>query len=61
VLDDGSLYASAAKITGDITATSGNFNNVTIENSCIIKGALVGTTIAATALNDQYGGKIQFI
>ena len=25
VLDDGSLYASAAKITGDITATSGSF------------------------------------
>lgn len=49
VLEDGSLYASAANISGTINATSGkfnngNFNNCTIENTCTIKGSLSGAT-----------------
>jgi hypothetical protein len=47
VLSDGSLYASAAKITGDITATSGNFSNVTINDTCTILGGLKGNTISS--------------
>lgn len=40
VLDDGSLYAEAAKIAGSITATSGSFSNCTIDDSCTMSGAI---------------------
>ncbi len=40
VLDDGSLYAEAAKIAGNITATSGSFSNCTIDDSCTMSGAI---------------------
>ena len=40
VLDDGSLYAEAAKIAGNITATSGVFSNCTVDSSCTMSGAI---------------------
>ena len=39
-MDDGSLYAEAAKIAGSITATSGSFSNCTIDDSCTMSGAI---------------------
>jgi hypothetical protein len=60
VLNDGSLYASAAKITGDITATSGTFSNCTIDDTCNIYGTLKANTIASH--NGNYGsGRIEFL
>jgi len=36
VMQDGTLYATSAHITGEITATSGTFDNCTINNTCTI-------------------------
>ena len=48
VLDDGSLYAEAAKIAGNITATSGVFSNCTVDSSCTMSGAIqIGDVLTA--------------
>lgn len=39
---DGKLWCSEARIIGEITATSGTFDNCTINQTCDIKGKLVG-------------------
>ena len=60
VLDDGSLYASAAKIEGAITATSGVFSNCTIDDSCTINGSLTSDTICSHDKSSQATGTIYF-
>ena len=59
VLEDGSLYASAADIKGNITATSGSFDNCTIKDTCTINGKLAGNFIHCHE-GDAYTGLIEF-
>ena len=61
VLDDGSLYASAAKIEGTITANSGSFSNCTIDETCTIKGTLTADTICNNDKSMQAEGSINFV
>lgn len=64
VLDDGSLYASAANIEGTITATSGVFSNCTIDDSCTINGTITANKICANeGAYDTYSatGDISFV
>lgn len=54
VTQGGYLYAENANIKGTITATSGVFDNVTINGSCTINGEAVKTgTIAAERLDSS--------
>ena len=54
VTQAGYLYASNANISGTITATSGMFDNVTINGTCTINGGAIKTgTIAATRLDSS--------
>ena len=54
VTQKGYLYASDANISGTITATSGVFDNVTINNTCTINGGAIKTgTIAADRLDSS--------
>ena len=61
VLDDGSLYASAAKIEGTITAKSGSFSNCTIDETCTIAGTLTADTICNNDKSMQAEGSINFV
>ena len=61
VLDDGSLYAEAAKIAGNITATSGTFSNCTIDETCSIKGKLTAATICDNSDSYVADGSINFV
>ena len=61
VLDDGSLYASAAKIEGTITANRGSFSNCTIDETCTIKGTLTADTICNNDKSMQAEGSINFV
>ena len=57
VLDDGSLYASAANISGNITATSGTFNGTIVSsNATITGGSLTITSSATKQVRIQSGG-----
>lgn len=57
VLDDGSLYASAANISGNITATSGTFNGTIVSsNATITGGSLTITSSATKQVRIQNGG-----
>ena len=49
ILEDGSLYASAASIKGNINATSGNIGNWSISNS--INNGLRGEVVSGTGNN----------
>lgn len=49
VKQDGSLYAGNANIAGTITATSGTFDNVTINDSCTVAGQAITGTIGTNA------------
>ena len=54
VTQAGYLYASNANISGTITATSGVFDNVTINGTCTINGGAIKTgTIAAARLESK--------
>ena len=54
VTQAGYLYASNANISGTITATSGMFDNVTINGTCTINGGAIKTgTIAAARLDSS--------
>lgn len=54
VTQGGYLYASNANISGTITATSGMFDNVTINGTCTINGGAIKTgTIAAARLDSS--------
>ena len=54
ITQGGYLYASNANIKGTITATSGVFDNVTINGSCTINGEAVKTgTISAAYLDSS--------
>lgn len=54
VTQGGYLYASNANISGTITATSGVFDNVTINGTCTINGGAIKTgTIAAARLDSS--------
>lgn len=61
VLDDGSLYAEAAKIAGNITATSGSFSNCTIDETCTIRGKLTAATICDNSDSYVAEGSINFV
>ncbi len=61
VLNDGSLYAEAAKIAGNITATSGTFSNCTIDETCSIKGKLTAATICDNSDSYVADGSINFV
>ena len=61
VLDDGSLYAEAAKIAGSITATSGSFSNCTIDETCTIRGKLTAATICDNSDSYVAEGSINFV
>lgn len=61
VLDDGSLYASAAEIEGTITAKSGSFSNCTIDETCTIAGTLTADTICNNDKSMQAEGSINFV
>lgn len=61
VLDDGSLYAEAAKIAGNITATSGTFSNCTIDETCKINGTLTAATICDNSDSYIAEGSINFV
>jgi hypothetical protein len=47
ILEDGSFYAKAADIEGNIKATSGTFSNCTIDDTCVINGSLAARTICS--------------
>ena len=50
VRKNGSFVADKANITGSVTATSGNFKNCVIEDSCTIKGVLRGARLDSVDL-----------
>ncbi|EDQ2393929.1 DUF1983 domain-containing protein [Salmonella enterica subsp. enterica] len=50
VTPDGKMTATEATIKGEITATSGELNNVTVNEDCVIKG----TVDAGNLLGDVY-------
>lgn len=58
VLDDGSLYASAANISGNITATSGTFNGTIISSNATITGGSLTITSSATKQVRIQGGAL---
>lgn len=49
VRQDGTLHAENASISGAITATSGTFQNVTIQDSCTVAGQSISGTIGNRA------------
>ena len=58
VLDDGSLYAEAAKITGHITATSGSFSGTITSASATITGGSLKIGSNSTYVNIDSSGVI---
>lgn len=52
---DGVLSARGANISGDITATSGSFSNVTIEENCVILGTLYADKIVGLPVGKRFG------
>lgn len=64
VQQDGTMYASNANISGTITATSGTFNNVTINSSCTVAGQSITGTIGngvgwnGSAIQNAYIGNL---
>lgn len=58
VLDDGSLYASAANISGNITATSGTFNGTIVSSNATITGGSLTITSSATKQVRIQGGAL---
>ena len=45
------LYASNGKFTGTVNANAGVFNNVTIEETCDVKGTIYASKIVGDVLS----------
>lgn len=63
VTKDGRLEARDAIITGEVNATSGVFDNCTINESCTIKGILNGNSICMHTIerDEQFSSALTFI
>ena len=49
------MYSTSAHVSGEITATSGTFENVTIKDSCTINGTrLVGDFLRRANMYDGF-------
>ena len=55
---NGTMYASNATISGNITATSGTFQNCTITNSCRVPASTVSGTLATSTIPNLSASKI---
>lgn len=55
------VTSSGLNVVGNITATSGNFSNCTIDETCTIKGTLTATTICDNSDSQQATGSINFV
>ena len=55
---DGSLVASSATITGQINATSGTFQNVTVTDSCSVPASTITGTLAQERIPNLSASKI---
>ena len=55
---NGTMYASNATISGNITATSGTFQNCTITNSCSVPASTVSGTLSTNTIPNLSASKI---
>ena len=55
---NGELFATSATISGNITATSGTFQNCTITNSCRVPASTVSGTLATSTIPNLSASKI---
>ena len=58
VRSNGTMYASNATISGNITATSGTFQNCTITNSCSVPASTVSGTLSTNTIPNLSASKI---
>ena len=55
---NGELFATSATISGNITATSGTFQNCTITNSCSVPASTVSGTLSTNTIPNLSASKI---